>query len=56
MHEIDQTKLTDQTKFKLFGIKKVENCFIDDINQQKKYSKKLGKYVTILDYVDKILF
>ena len=55
MHEIDQTKLTDQTKFRLYEIKKIDNCFVNDINQQKAYSKKLSRYVTILDYIDKIL-
>ena len=55
MHEIDKTKLSDQTKFRLYEIKKIENCFTNDINQQKGYSKKLKKYVTIFDYIDKIL-
>ena len=55
MHEIDQTKLTDQTKFRLYETKKIDNCFVNDINQQKAYSKKLSRYVTILDYIDKIL-
>ena len=55
MHEIDKIKLTDQTKFILYEIKKTENCFTNAINQQKKYSKKLNKYVTIFDYIDKIL-
>ena len=55
MHEIDKTKLSDQTKFRLYEIKIIENCFINDINQQKEYSKKLNKYVTIFDYIDKIL-
>ena len=55
MHEIDQTKLTDQTKFRLYEIKKINNCFINDINKQKAYSKKLNRYVTIFDYIDKIL-
>ena len=55
MHEIDQTKLTDQTKFRLYEIKKIDNCFINAINQQKTYSKKLSRYVTIFDYIDKIL-
>ena len=55
MHEIDQTKLTDQTKFRLYEIKKIDNCFINDINQQKAYSKKLSRYVTIFDYINKIL-
>ena len=55
MHEIDQTKLTDQTKFRLYEIKKIDNCFVNDINQQKACSKKLSRYVTIFDYIDKIL-
>ena len=55
MHEIDKTKLTDQTKFRLFEIKNIENDFINEINQQKWYSKKLNEYVTIFDYIDKIL-
>ena len=48
MHEIEQTKLSDQTKFRLYKIKKVENYFINEINEKKSYSKKLNKYVTIL--------
>ena len=55
MHEIDKTKLTDQTKFRLYEIITTENCFINYINQQKGYSKKLSRYVTIFDYIDKIL-
>ena len=55
MHEIDKTKLTDQTKFRLYEIKNIENDFINEINQQKSYSKKLNRYVTIFDYVGKTL-
>ena len=55
MHEIDKTKLTEQTKFRLYEIKNIDNCFVNDINQQKGHSKKLNKYVTIFDYIDKIL-
>ena len=55
MHEIDNTKLSDQTKFRLYEIKKIENYFINEINEEKSYSKKLSKYVTIFDYIDKIL-
>ena len=55
MKQIKQNKLTDQTKFRLYEIKKIENCFINDINQQKAQSKKLSRYVTIFDYIDKIL-
>ena len=54
MHEIDKTKLTDQTKFRLCEIKNIENDFMNKINQQKSYSKKLNRYVTIFDYIDKI--
>ena len=33
----------------------MKNCFINDINQQKALSKTLSRYVTIFDYMDKIL-
>ena len=55
MHEIDKTKLSDHTKFRMYEIKKIENYFINEIDQKKLYSKKLSKYVTIFDYMDKIL-
>ena len=55
MHEIDKTKLSDQTKFRLYEIKKNENYFINEINERKLYNKKLSKYVTIFDYIDKLL-
>ena len=55
MHEIDQAKLTDQTKFRLYEIKNIDNDFINEINQQKAHSKKLSRFVTIFDYIDKIL-
>ena len=55
MHEIDKTKLSDQTKFRLYEIKKIENYVISEINEKKSYSKKLNKYVTIFDYIDQIL-
>ena len=55
MHEIDKTKLTDQTKLRLYEIKNIENYFINEISERKSYSKKLNIYVTIFDYIDKIL-
>ena len=55
MDEIDKTKLSDQTKFRLSEIIAIENYFYQEINQQKLYSKKLNKNVTIFDYIDKIL-
>ena len=54
-HKIDKAKLSNQTKFRLYEIKEIENYFINEINQQKTYSKKLSRYVTIFDYIDKIL-
>ena len=55
MYEIDKTKLSDQTKYILYEIKKTENYFINEINERESYSKKLSKYVTIFDCIDKIL-
>ena len=55
MHEIDKTKLSEQTKFRLSEIMGIENYFYQEINQQRSYSKKLNKYITIFDNIDKIL-
>ena len=55
MHEIDKNKLSDQTKFRLYEIKKIENYFINEINETKSCSKNLNKYIIIFDYIDKIL-
>ena len=53
--EFDKTNLTDQTKYSLNEITKVENCFIEEINQRKSRSKQLSKYVAAFDYIDRIL-
>ena len=55
MHEIDKTKLSDQTKLRLYEIKNIENYFINEVNERKSCSKKLNKFVTIVDYIDRIL-
>ena len=52
---IDKTDLSEQTKFRLDEISKIENYFIKKINQIKSCSQKLNKYVTTFDYIDKIL-
>ena len=52
---IDKTDLSEQTKFQLDKISKIENYFIEEINQRKSCSKKLSKYVAAFDYTDKIL-
>ena len=55
MDEIDKTKLNEQTKIILNKISEIENYFHEEINQRKSCSKKLNKYVTAFDYIDKIL-
>ena len=52
---IDKTNLTNQTKFRLDEISKIENYFIEEINQRKSCSKKLSKYVAFFDYIDQAL-
>ena len=55
MNEIDKTDLSDQTKFRLDEIKRIEDYFNLEINQRKLCSKKLSKYVTTFNYIGKIL-
>ena len=55
MDEINKINLSEQTKFWLDQISKIENYFIEEINQRKSYSQKLNKYITAFDYIDKIL-
>ena len=55
MDEINKINLSEQTKFRLDEISKIENYFIEEINQRKSCSKKLSKYVAVFDYIDKIL-
>ena len=50
---IDKTDLSEQTKFRLDEISKIENYFIEEINQRKSCSRKLNKYVTAFDYIDR---
>ena len=52
---IGKTNLTNQTKFQLDEISKIENHFIKEINQRKSCSKKLSKYVAVFDCIDQAL-
>ena len=52
---IDKTILSEQTKFQKSETIWTENNFYQEINQRKWCSKKLNKYVTTFDYIDKIL-
>ena len=51
---IGKTDLSEQKKFRLDKISKIENYFIKEINQRKSCSQKLNKYVTAFDYIDKV--
>ena len=52
---IDRTNLTNQIKFRLDEISKIENYFIKEISQRKSCSKKLSKHVAVFDYIDQAL-
>ena len=54
MDKINKINLSEQTKFRLDEISKIENYFIEEINQRKSCSQKLNKYITTFDYIDKI--
>ena len=51
---IDKTDLSEQTKFRLDEISKIENYFIKEINQRKLCSNKLTKYVAVFDYIGQV--
>ena len=55
LETIDKTVLSEQAKFRLSEIMGIENYFYQEINQRKSRSKKLNKYLTTFDYIDKIL-
>ena len=55
LKKIDKIFLSEQTKFQLDEVSKIENYFIKEINQRKSCSQKLNKYVTTFDYIDKTL-
>ena len=55
MNGINKINLSEQTKFRLSEIIGIQNYFHQEINQRKSCSKKLNKYVTTFDYIDKIL-
>ena len=52
---INKTISSEQQKFWLSEIIGIENYFYQEINQRKSCSRKLNKYVTAFDYIDKIL-
>ena len=55
MNELNKINLSEQIEFWLDEISKIENYFIEEINQRKSYSKKLNKYVTAFVYMGNVL-
>ena len=55
LERIDKTVLSEQTKFQLSEIIGIENYFYQEINQRTSCSKKVNKYVTTFDCIDKIV-
>ena len=55
MNEINITNLSEQTKCRLSEITGIEHYFHQEINQRQLCIKRLSKYVTAFDYIDKIL-
>ena len=47
--------LSEQTKFRLSEIIGIENYFYQGINERKSFIRKLNKYITVFEYIDKIL-
>ena len=55
MDGTNKINLSEQTKFRLDEINKIENYFIEEINQRKSCSQQLNRYIITFDYIDKIL-
>ena len=52
---IDKINFTEQTKCRLSEIIGIEKYFYQEINERKSYIEKLNKYITIFEYINKIL-
>ena len=52
---LDAVPLSDQTKFRLNEINKIKDYFNSEIQERKRMSKKLSKYIAAFDYIDKTL-
>ena len=55
MNGINKINWSEKTKFRLSAIIGIGNYFHQVINQRKLCNKKLSKYVTAFDYIDKII-
>ena len=50
---LDAVPLSDETKFRLNEINKIKDYFHFEIQERKKMSKKLSRYIAGFDYIDK---
>ena len=48
LEAFDKTNLSEQTELRLDEISKIENYFVEEINQRKSCSRKLNKYLAFL--------
>ena len=55
LETIDETVLSEQTKFRLSEIIGIEIIFTKRLIKENHAGKKLNRYVTTFDYIDKIL-
>ena len=53
--DLSTLSLSDQTKFRLNEINKIEDYFEFEIKEREAVVKKLSKYTAALDYTDKTL-
>ena len=52
---LETIKLEDQTNYRLIEIGKIKDYFNEEIQYQQSLTNKLSKYLTILDYINKIV-
>ena len=51
LETIDKTNLSEQTKFRLDETSKIENYFIEEINQRKSCSQKLNMLQLLIIWI-----
>ena len=54
--DLDTIPPSDQTNFRLNEINKIKDYFNSEIQEKKLMSKKLSKYISAFDYIDKTCF
>ena len=55
MSEIINSNLSDQAKFRLNQVDKIKDYFNLEIQERKRMSKNLKKYIAAFDYINKDL-